>query len=86
MENAFNVQECGLYGGRVSRKSLDTMAPPPLSTRSTSLGRTWDDYVSHGELSPGLLDLHSFDTELLPEVSSFQILMVFSGKIKYFII
>lgn len=29
-----------------------------------------DDHVSPSELSPGLLDLHSFDTELLPEVSA----------------
>ncbi|MBA0564475.1 hypothetical protein Golob_009416, partial [Gossypium lobatum] len=29
-----------------------------------------DEYVSPSELSPGLLDLHSFDTELLPEVPS----------------
>lgn len=60
----------------MSRKSPDPTTPP-LSVRSTSLRRTGDDYMSHGELSPGLLDLHSFDTELLPEVSSFQILMNF---------
>lgn len=40
---------------------------PPLSLRSSSQRRNADD-VSPSELSPGLLDLHSFDTELLPEV------------------
>lgn len=41
---------------------------PPLSSRSSSQRRNGDD-VSPSELSPGLLDLHSFDTELLPEMS-----------------
>uniref|UniRef100_F6HH22 Kinesin-like protein n=2 Tax=Vitis vinifera TaxID=29760 RepID=F6HH22_VITVI len=36
---------------------------PPLSSRSSSLRKNADDV-----LSPGLLDLHSFDTELLPEI------------------
>ncbi|KAJ0030361.1 hypothetical protein Pint_13167 [Pistacia integerrima] len=78
LDSSFNVkwlqssnvppsQEFGLYGGRMNRKSPDPTTPP-LSSRSTSLRRTGDDYVSHGELSPGLLDLHSFDTELLPEM------------------
>ncbi|XP_044463183.1 kinesin-like protein KIN-13B [Mangifera indica] len=65
--NVPSSQEFGLYGGRMSRKSPDPTTPP-LSVRSTSLRRTGDDYMSHGELSPGLLDLHSFDTELLPEM------------------
>lgn len=29
-----------------------------------------EEQVSPNEFSPGLLDLHSFDTELLPEVCS----------------
>lgn len=46
-----------------------TPPPPPLSSRSSSQRRNGDD-VSPSELSPGLLDLHSFDTELLPEMSA----------------
>ncbi|GKV06594.1 hypothetical protein SLEP1_g18467 [Rubroshorea leprosula] len=38
--------------------------------RSSSLRKISDENVSPSELSPGLLDLHSFDTELLPEVPS----------------
>jgi kinesin family protein 2/24 len=37
----------------------------PLSSRSSSQRRNVDD-VSPSELSPLLLDLHSFDTELHP--------------------
>ncbi|XP_022755052.1 kinesin-like protein KIN-13B isoform X2 [Durio zibethinus] len=59
-------QEFGFYdGGRMSRKSPGT---PPVFSRSSSLRKNSDEYVSPGELSPGLLDLHSFDTELLSEV------------------
>lgn len=39
----------------------------PLSPLRNSLR---EEQVSRNEFSPGLLDLHSFDTELLPEVSS----------------
>ncbi|TXG61380.1 hypothetical protein EZV62_012743 [Acer yangbiense] len=58
----------GLYGGgRMSRKSPDATTPPDR-LRSSSLRKNADDYMSSSELSPGLLDLHSFDTELLPEM------------------
>ncbi|MBA0759090.1 hypothetical protein Gotri_022015 [Gossypium trilobum] len=39
---------------------------PPVSSRPPSQRRNGED--SPGEFSPGLLDLHSFDTELLPEM------------------
>ncbi|KAK8660902.1 hypothetical protein V6N13_051809 [Hibiscus sabdariffa] len=49
----------------MSRKS-----PKPgtssLSSRSSSLRKNNDEYVSPNELSPGLLDLHSFDTDVTP--------------------
>ena len=47
--------------------SLD---PPSPMKRSSSLRKGGDDSVSPNEYSPGLLDLHSFDTELVPEVES----------------
>lgn len=39
---------------------------PPVSSRPSSQRKNGGD--SPSEFSPGLLDLHSFDTELLPEV------------------
>ncbi|THG20799.1 hypothetical protein TEA_003873 [Camellia sinensis var. sinensis] len=43
---------------------------PPVISRSSSMRKNGgDDYTSPSEFSPGLLDLHSFDTELLPEPS-----------------
>ncbi|CAL9038817.1 unnamed protein product [Musa banksii] len=41
---------------------------PPLTSRSSSQRKNGEE-VSPSELSPGILDLHSFDTELLPEVT-----------------
>ncbi|XP_068647762.1 kinesin-like protein KIN-13B [Aristolochia californica] len=41
---------------------------PPVCSRSSSQRKNGDDYISPSELSPGLLDLHSFDTELLPDM------------------
>ncbi|KAF8407041.1 hypothetical protein HHK36_006166 [Tetracentron sinense] len=40
----------------------------PVCSRSSSQRNNGEDHVSPGELSPGILDLHSFDTELLPEM------------------
>ncbi|KAJ7003096.1 kinesin-13A-like isoform X1 [Populus alba x Populus x berolinensis] len=39
---------------------------PPVSSRPSSQRKNGED--SSNEFSPGLLDLHSFDTELLPEL------------------
>lgn len=39
---------------------------PPVSSRPSSQRKSGEQ--SPNEFSPGLLDLHSFDTELLPEV------------------
>jgi kinesin family protein 2/24 len=41
---------------------------PPVSSRASSQRKNGED--SPNEFSPGLLDLHSFDTELLPEVGN----------------
>lgn len=40
---------------------------PPLSSTSSSQKKAGDD-ASPSEFSPGILDLHSFDTELLTDV------------------
>ncbi|GAV82133.1 Kinesin domain-containing protein [Cephalotus follicularis] len=67
-------QDFGLHGGRSTsnRKSPDALTPP-LSKRSSSLRKiNSDEHVSPGEFSPGLLDLHSFDTELLPELRQYE--------------
>uniref|UniRef100_A0A2P2JHT7 Kinesin-like protein n=1 Tax=Rhizophora mucronata TaxID=61149 RepID=A0A2P2JHT7_RHIMU len=58
------------YGSRMNRSMQSTdPSTPPLCSRSSSLRKSRDDYLSPSDLSPGLLDLHSFDTELLTEVS-----------------
>ncbi|XP_058113577.1 kinesin-like protein KIN-13B isoform X2 [Magnolia sinica] len=42
---------------------------PPICSRSSSQRKNGEeDYVSPSELSPGILDLHSFDTELLSDI------------------
>ncbi|XP_022749806.1 kinesin-like protein KIN-13B isoform X2 [Durio zibethinus] len=65
--NFTSSQEFGFYGGeRMSSKSPER-ATPPFCSRSSSMRKNSDEYMSPSELSPGLLDLHSFDTELLPE-------------------
>ncbi|KAF5482039.1 hypothetical protein F2P56_002639 [Juglans regia] len=66
-------QDFGFYGGaQGSRMSRSLVADPstPTGSRSSSLRKNGDDQVSASEFSPGLLDLHSLDTELLPEVPS----------------
>lgn len=83
------LQDFGYYGGggggqgsrmyRNAQRSYNGgnefyMEPltPPTNTRSSNQRKNGED--SPSEFSPGLLDLHSFDTELLPElpVSSLQ--------------
>ncbi|KAK9037759.1 hypothetical protein V6N11_022659 [Hibiscus sabdariffa] len=54
----------------MSRKSPEP-GTSSLSSRSSSLRKNNDEYVSPNELSPGLLDLHSFDTELRSEIIGF---------------
>lgn len=46
---------------------------PPVSSRPPNQRKNGDD--SPNEFSPGLLDLHSFDTELLPEVGHLSFLL-----------
>ncbi|KAI6679475.1 hypothetical protein NL676_033356 [Syzygium grande] len=61
----------GARGSRSSRSLLSSNpGTPSVYSRSSSLRRNEDDQTSHGLLGSGLLDLHSFDTELLPQVSS----------------
>lgn len=43
---------------------------PPGNYRASTQKKNGED--SPGDFSPGLLDLHSFDTELLPEVSIYR--------------
>ncbi|XWS26858.1 hypothetical protein CRYUN_Cryun26dG0066600 [Craigia yunnanensis] len=63
-------QEFGFYGGERMSRKLPEPGTPPVCSRSSSLRKNSDEYVSPSELSPGLLDLHSFDTELLPELQA----------------
>nr|XP_011458766.1 PREDICTED: kinesin-13A-like [Fragaria vesca subsp. vesca] len=60
-------QDFEVYGSRLSRRSGNDRSPEASVTvsRSSSMRRLGDDPV---EYSPGLLDLHSFDTELLPQM------------------
>lgn len=75
-------QEYGVYVGeggvgskwnRNLQRSLNagnewSLDPPSPMKRSSSLRKAGDDSISPNEYSPGLLDLHSFDTELVPEI------------------
>ncbi|GLJ29764.1 hypothetical protein SUGI_0587810 [Cryptomeria japonica] len=76
-----NLQDCTNYGAqnrsrmfKTSRSVNGTMelysepSTPPLYSRSSSQ-RNMEGGLSPGELSPGIFDLHSVDTELLPEDS-----------------
>ncbi|CAA0839072.1 ATP binding microtubule motor family protein [Striga hermonthica] len=57
-----------VQGQRTYSGGSDLFAEP-LTPPENSRRKNGDDQVSPNEYSPGLLDLHSFDTELLPEVS-----------------
>ncbi|XP_041005729.1 kinesin-like protein KIN-13B isoform X2 [Juglans microcarpa x Juglans regia] len=73
-------QDFGFYGGvQGSRMSRSLVADPstPTGSRSSSLRKNGDDQVSASEFSPGLLDLHSLDTELLPEM---QVPSIYDGS------
>ncbi|XP_049393806.1 kinesin-like protein KIN-13B isoform X1 [Solanum stenotomum] len=75
-------QEYGYYGGAQGSRMLrgaqrtysggsDLFAEPltpPGNHRQSSQRRNGDEEVYPNEFSPGLLDLHSLDTELLPEM------------------
>ncbi|GAB4850186.1 Kinesin-like protein KIN-13B [Ancistrocladus abbreviatus] len=73
--HASQVQEYGYYGQAsraVRSRGYDEVytepsTPPPGGSRP-SRKNAGQDQVLPSELSPGLLDLHSFDTELLPEI------------------
>ncbi|XAR66988.1 Plus-end-directed kinesin ATPase [Bertholletia excelsa] len=68
----------GVQGSRLSRNLQRSVSgggsevdpsTPSACSRSSSMRKTGgEEHVSPSELSPGLLDLHSFDTELLTEV------------------
>ncbi|KAE7997443.1 hypothetical protein FH972_002081 [Carpinus fangiana] len=65
------LQDYGFYGGgggggqgsRMYRNAQLEPSTPPGNSRARKNGES-----SPSEFSPGLLDLHSFDTELLPEI------------------
>lgn len=74
----FRLQDYNLYGGggrmyrnsvqkSFSEYSMDPLTPP----RSYAVKKNGDEDDSPRDFSPGLLDIHSFDTELLPQVYSF---------------
>ncbi|KAK6153663.1 hypothetical protein DH2020_013302 [Rehmannia glutinosa] len=57
------VQAQRTYGGG------NDLFAEPLTPPGNSLRKNGEEQVSPNECSPGLLDLHSFDTELIPEIS-----------------
>lgn len=90
------MQDFGLYGNNGtdgSRISRNVQRPgngggnsdpytPPLSSSLRKYGS--GEQVSPSELSPGLLDLYSVNTELLPEVClCLQLLIWFSSWFLY---
>ena len=74
------MQDYGFYGGeggskwnRNLQRSLNSgndfpLDPPSPLNSSRALRKTGDDGIVQNEYSPGLLDLHSFDTDLISEV------------------
>ena len=56
--------------------SVDALTPQSRS-RSSSMRKNADEMFLASHYSPGLLDLHAFDTELLPEVGSVSLLYSF---------
>ncbi|CAI9285957.1 unnamed protein product [Lactuca saligna] len=71
------LQDFGFYGNndvegsrlnRNSQRNADVLTPGSRSSSFTKYGGV--EQVSSNEFSPGLLDLHSFDTELLTDVHS----------------
>ncbi|GER48350.1 kinesin motor family protein [Striga asiatica] len=62
-----------LQGQRTYSGGSDLFAEP-LTPPEISRRKNGDDQVSPNEYSPGLLDLHSFDTELLPELGKIKLL------------
>lgn len=69
------MQDFGFYGNndvegsrinRNSQRNADVLTPGSRSSSFTKYGGV--EQVSPNEFSPGLLDLHSFDTELLTDV------------------
>lgn len=81
-------QDYGYYGGgqgsRMYKNSQRNVnggsefftepSTPPVNPLSVSRRKNSQDLESPNGFSPGLLDLHSFDTELLPEVCFFCLL------------
>lgn len=60
--------------------SADALTPQARS-RSSSMRKNADEMFLPSHYSPGLLDLHAFDTELLPEVGSVSLLYSFLLRI-----
>ncbi|CAL5439802.1 unnamed protein product [Camellia sinensis] len=81
------LQDYGYYGGgqgsRMYRNAprnfnggsefFTEPSSPPVNSRPSGQRKNGEDPDSPSGFSPGLLDLHSFDTELLPEVDIEQV-------------
>lgn len=65
---------------RTAQRGFNEFYMEPSTPPSNSRRKNGED--SPSEFSPGLLDLHSFDTELLPEVGY----CPFKEKAKFFIL
>ncbi|XAR67719.1 Plus-end-directed kinesin ATPase [Bertholletia excelsa] len=77
-----SLQDYGYYGGGQGPKMYRNVqrsfhggsdfftepSTPPVNSRPSSQRKNSEDPESPSGFSPGLLDLHSFDTELLPEM------------------
>ncbi|CAO2841954.1 unnamed protein product [Amaranthus hypochondriacus] len=80
LQSANQPQDYGFYGGeggskwnRNLQRSLNSgndfpLDPPSPLNSSRALRKTGDDGIVQNEYSPGLLDLHSFDTDLISEI------------------
>ncbi|KAK7349182.1 hypothetical protein VNO77_06341 [Canavalia gladiata] len=70
------LQDYNLYGGggrmyRNAQRSFNEYCmDPPTPPRIFAVKKNGGEDDSPRDFSPGLLDLHSFDTELLPQISS----------------
>ncbi|KAK6914892.1 Kinesin motor domain [Dillenia turbinata] len=65
------LQDFGFYNGRNFRNNasfFNEPMSPPANSRLLGQRKNDEDQISPREFSPGLLDLHSVDTELLPEM------------------
>lgn len=87
MRFGFDSQDYNLYGGggrtmyrNNAHKSFNEYSVDPLTPpRSYAVKNNGDE----DDFSPGLLDLHSFDTELLPHVINYAFAFAFPFHFNY---